>query len=122
ERIGEELWQLMLTGSTEPPPELATTRVRLILNEPPLRARMLRLLLDAQHDLAEALRAAYPDQLDEITSAAVVGAWLGAAQAGALVGIARGDDMERIWQNGMRAARIAMDGLDALPLPRRQEE
>jgi AcrR family transcriptional regulator len=58
-------------------------RFRLIQTVPAVRGRALQLQLDAQREIARYLRAAYPDELDEITAGAVVGAFVGAV-AGAV--------------------------------------
>lgn len=57
---------------------LAAVRMRLVPLVPALRGRAMQIVLDAQQDIARALHAAYPEQLDEITAAAMVGAMVGA--------------------------------------------
>lgn len=61
---------------------LAPLRLRLLLSSPSVQGAALRRLLDAQVRLAGLLRGAYPDELDDSTAAAVVGAF-----AGALLGV-----------------------------------
>ncbi len=58
-------------------------RFRLIQTVPAVRGRALQLQLDAQREIARHLRAAYPDELDEITAGAIVGAFVGSV-AGAV--------------------------------------
>ena len=53
-------------------------RVRLIQTVPAVRGRALQLQLDAQRQIARHLQAAYPDELDEVTAGAIVGAFVGA--------------------------------------------
>ena len=53
-------------------------RFRLIHTVPAVRRRGLQLQLDAQREIARHLRAAYPDELDEVTAGAIVGAFVGA--------------------------------------------
>jgi AcrR family transcriptional regulator len=53
-------------------------RFRLIQTVPAVRGRGLQLQLDAQREIARHLRAAYPDELDEVTAGAIVGAFVGA--------------------------------------------
>lgn len=57
---------------------LAALRLRLIQSVPAVRGRALQLQLDAQRDIARHLHAAFPDELDEIGAAALVGAFVGA--------------------------------------------
>lgn len=58
-------------------------RFRLIQTVPAVRGRALQLQLDAQREIARHLRAAYPDELDDITAGAIVGAFVGSV-AGAV--------------------------------------
>ncbi|MFQ6332061.1 hypothetical protein ACLMAL_38930 [Nocardia sp. CWNU-33] len=44
---------------------------------PAVRGRALQIQLDAQHEIAEHLCAAYPGELDEVTAGALVGAFVG---------------------------------------------
>jgi AcrR family transcriptional regulator len=62
---------------------LADVRNALIETVPAVRGRALQIQLSAQHRIAAALRAAYPDELDDVTAAALVGATIGAV-AGAI--------------------------------------
>ncbi len=63
----------------------ATTELRLRLMEsvPAVRGRALHLQRRAEREIAAALCEAYPDQLDAARSAALVGAFIGAAAAAA---------------------------------------
>jgi AcrR family transcriptional regulator len=60
---------------------LAALRLRLIQTVPAVRGRALQIQLDAQRDIARRLHAAFPQDLDEITAAALVGAFVGAITA-----------------------------------------
>ncbi|MFI6294606.1 TetR/AcrR family transcriptional regulator [Nonomuraea sp. NPDC050790] len=87
--------------SVDPGSDLVLVRARLIAAEPALRARALLRVADLHSAWALALRAAYPEELDEIAAAAlcgaVIGAVLGAAashlksggEAAALPGVVR---------------------------------
>lgn len=58
--------------------ELARVRMRLIQTVPVVRGRALQVQLDAQRDIAWRLHGAFPDELDEVEAAALVGAFVGA--------------------------------------------
>ncbi|MEU3457012.1 hypothetical protein ABZ671_25925 [Micromonospora sp. NPDC006766] len=73
----------MTTDSEEMGSRLAALRLRLIRDVPVVRGRALQLQLDAQREIARHLAAAYPEQLDPVSAAALVGAFVGAV-AGAL--------------------------------------
>ncbi|MDF2712099.1 MAG: putative transcriptional regulator, TetR family [Nonomuraea muscovyensis] len=92
----------------------APLRMHLIMNVPALQARALHLLFDSQLRLARALHDAYPDQLDAIEAAAAVGALTGAAKLAVMASIERGDPMERAMEAAVRAAEVALRGLDRL--------
>ena len=62
---------------------MAALRLRFIRTVPSVRGRGLALQLDAQTEIAARLHAAFPDELDEVEAAALVGAFVGAI-AGAL--------------------------------------
>jgi len=57
---------------------LAALRLRLTAAVPAVRGRALQIQLDAQREIARHLRAAFPDELDEVDAAALVGAFMGA--------------------------------------------
>lgn len=63
--------------------DLAALRMRLLQTVPAVRGRALQFQLDAEREIARHLHAAFPDELDEVTAAALVGAFVGAV-AGAL--------------------------------------
>lgn len=69
-------------GTTrEPGTSLEATRLSLVIAVPSLRATFVGRALTTQQVLADALRSAYPDSLDEETAHAMVGAAFGAALA-----------------------------------------
>ncbi|MEY9911931.1 AcrR family transcriptional regulator [Catenulispora sp. MAP12-49] len=59
----------------------AALRLKLVRTVPAVRGRALQIQLDAQREIAHHLAAAYPDTLDEVTAAAVTGAFIGAITA-----------------------------------------
>ena len=61
-----------MTGRT------AALRMRLVRTVPAVRGRGLQIQLDAQRAIAERLREAYPDELDDVQAGALVGAFVGA--------------------------------------------
>jgi AcrR family transcriptional regulator len=62
---------------------LARLRLELIRTVPAVRGRGLQIQVDAQREIARHLRDAYPNELDEVSAAALVGALVGAV-SGAL--------------------------------------
>jgi AcrR family transcriptional regulator len=57
---------------------LGALRLRLVRTVPAVRGRGLQLQQDGMRDIARHLGAAYPDELDEVRAAALVGAFIGA--------------------------------------------
>jgi AcrR family transcriptional regulator len=57
---------------------MAALRLRFMRSVPSVRGRGLQLQHDAQAEIAERLHAAFPDELDEVEAAALVGAFVGA--------------------------------------------
>jgi AcrR family transcriptional regulator len=60
---------------------LGALRMRLVRTVPAVRGRGLQLQQDGMHEIARHLREAYPDELDELRAAALVGAFIGAVTA-----------------------------------------
>lgn len=60
---------------------LAAVRLKLIRTVPAVRGRALQIQGDAQREIARHLAAAFPDRLDEVTAAALTGAFVGAITA-----------------------------------------
>jgi len=58
---------------------LAALRIRLAMEVPAVRGRGLQLQWQSQREIARHLAAAYPDRLDEVSAAALVGDFVGAA-------------------------------------------
>jgi AcrR family transcriptional regulator len=57
---------------------MAALRLRFVRSVPSVRGRGLQLQHDAQAEIADRLHAAFPDVLDEVEAAALVGAFVGA--------------------------------------------
>lgn len=57
---------------------LAALRLRLVRTVPVVRGRSLQIQLDAQREIARQLAAAFPERLDEVSAAALTGAFIGA--------------------------------------------
>jgi AcrR family transcriptional regulator len=74
---------------------MAALRLRLIRSVPAVRGRGLQLQYDAQAEIAQRLRAAFPDELDEVESAALVGAFVGAVGGALDVVLREGPEVDR---------------------------
>lgn len=107
--------QYLADGGQRRDPQLMEAYARLLLSEPVLQARALRATFGMQGRIAEALLAAYPDELDPIAAAAVVGAMAGGAQAAALKSMERGEPEEQFWAALRRGVEIGLRGLPARP-------
>ncbi|PSK98903.1 TetR family transcriptional regulator [Murinocardiopsis flavida] len=94
-------------------PALMETYTRLVMAVPALQAKALHMVFDLQKEISAALLKAYPDDLDPISSSAVVGAMVGATRAAALTSIELGQSPEEFWAAMRRAVEIAMHGLPA---------
>ncbi|MFE0019446.1 TetR/AcrR family transcriptional regulator [Amycolatopsis sp. NPDC059021] len=84
---------------------------RLIMTVPALQAKALRLEFAEQRTIAGALREAYPDTLDAISAAAVVGAMAGAVQGAALTSLEAGQSEKDFWKAMRRGIDIGLYGL-----------
>jgi AcrR family transcriptional regulator len=78
----QALRQVTLFGDLTGP--AAALRLRLTRDVPSVRGRGLQVQFDVQTEIARHLRAAFPDELDEVGAAALVGAFVGAV-TGALL-------------------------------------
>ncbi|MGA4989021.1 TetR/AcrR family transcriptional regulator [Nonomuraea bangladeshensis] len=94
--------------------EEAELRMRLIMDEPALRARALLLMYDTQLKLAAALRQACPDELDEVEAAAAVGALFGAVKLAVMAHVGHERSLKDLQTTGMRAAELALEGLRSI--------
>ena len=90
---------------------LAAMRIELTQQVASVRGRALQLQWEAQREIARHLAAAYPDRLDEVSAAALVGAFVGAI-SGALMTLlqdpARRADPAAIRASMQRATHLAL--------------
>jgi hypothetical protein len=87
---------------------MAALRLRFMRSVSSVRGRALQRQLDAQNEIAARLQAAFPDELDEVEAAALVGAFVGAI-AGALEVLLRDDDdPDVVRQRLQRATAVAL--------------
>jgi len=86
--------QQILAADTAPASRMARVRMRLVIEAPAVRGRCLQVSFSAQREIARLLHAAFPDELDEVTAASLVGALTGAVTA-ALVEVFSGPAMAR---------------------------
>ncbi|GIG69975.1 TetR/AcrR family transcriptional regulator [Phytomonospora endophytica] len=91
----------------------ARLRIKLVNSEPALQGRAQQLIINGQLHLARALADVYPE-IDEITAAGMVGAFLGAAQATVIASLNRGDDIEVAIDAGRVAIAMVLRGLDGV--------
>jgi AcrR family transcriptional regulator len=103
-------------GATDGGPDdlvdrVAALRLRLVQTVPAVRGRALQLQLDAQLEIAGHLSRAFPDELDDVGAAALVGAFIGAV-TGALQVLFRDpsslDDPDRLREQLRHATDIAL--------------
>ncbi|WP_281284743.1 hypothetical protein [Nonomuraea mesophila] len=94
-----------------PDDPLVAVRARLIATVPALRAVALRRLFDIQGQWAQALAAAFPDELDDLEANAVVGSVTGAVIAAAMANLRRGEAARPMPEVVTRAAATAMDAI-----------
>jgi AcrR family transcriptional regulator len=87
---------------------LAGQRAGLAASSPSVQARMVQRLFPAYQELIMALSSAYPDELDPVRSAALVGAVVGAVSSAALVSLRAGDSSEETRQAMITAIQIAL--------------
>jgi AcrR family transcriptional regulator len=87
---------------------MAALRLRFMRSVPAVRGRGLQRQLDAQTEIADRLHAAFPDELDEVESAALVGAFVGAV-GGALEVLLRDEDgPDALRERLRRATAVAL--------------
>src|SRR5215208_5002344 len=87
---------------------MTALRLRFVRSVPSVRGRALRRQLDAQNEIASRLHGAFPDELDEVESAALVGAFVGAI-AGALEVLLRDEeDPDVLRERLQRATAVAL--------------
>jgi AcrR family transcriptional regulator len=90
---------------------LAALRLRLIRTVPAVRGRALQIQGDAQREIARHLAAAFPERLDEVSAAALTGAFVGAVTAALQVlleDLDHLDDPARVQAAVRRATDVAL--------------
>ncbi|WP_051579684.1 TetR family transcriptional regulator [Pseudonocardia acaciae] len=111
-RVYDEMRTSYLADGVGPSdPAVMATYARLLMTVPALQARALHRAFKLQQEMASALLDAYPDELDEISAAAVVGAFAGAAQGAGLRSIELGQPEPEFWDAMRRAVAIGLYGL-----------
>ncbi len=81
-------------GTRDPASELETRRLQLVMSVPELRATMLQRAFTAFQGIADALRAAYPEEFDEVEANAMVGAVFGAGLAAGSASVHHGESSD----------------------------
>jgi AcrR family transcriptional regulator len=88
---------------------LAALRMQLIRTMPAVRGRAVQLQQDVQREIARQLAEAYPDELDEVGAAALVGAFVGAVTGALEVLLADGGtDPEQVRDRLRQATAVAL--------------
>lgn len=90
---------------------VAALRLRLIRTVAAVRGRSLQIQLDAQREIAGHLRQAFPHELDEVSAAALVGAFIGAVSGALQVLLddpATLDDPDRLREQLHHATDVAL--------------
>ncbi|MGV4926638.1 TetR/AcrR family transcriptional regulator (plasmid) [Streptomyces sp. BHT-5-2] len=98
-------------ANTEMADSTARLRMRLIQSVPAVRGRALQEQLDAQLQIARHLQAAFPDELDAVQAAAMVGAFIGAVTGALHVLLAEPDalaDPRRLQRRMQEATNKAL--------------
>jgi len=96
-------------SGTEMASPMAKLRMQLVQTVPAVRGRALQVQLDAQLAIARQLRAAFPDELDDVHAAALTGAFIGAVTGALQILLAEPDALAnpRKLQRRMREATDA---------------
>jgi AcrR family transcriptional regulator len=89
-------------------------RLAIMLARPELQAQALHRLIAAHRLIAERLRHAFPDGLDDTLSRAMAGALVGALVGAVLGGIEQGDSPQGLRERMRRALALLEDGLRTL--------
>ncbi|MGW2149942.1 TetR/AcrR family transcriptional regulator [Nonomuraea bangladeshensis] len=89
-------------------------RLAVMLAKPELQAQALQRLIAAERLIAERLRRAYPDRLDDTLARATAGALVGALVGAVMGGIEQGEPPQRLRERMRRALHLLEDGLRTL--------
>ena len=87
---------------------MAALRLRFVRSVPSVRGRGLQRQHDAQAEIAARLHAAFPDELDEVEAAALVGAFVGAIAGALEVLLREDDDPDVVRERLQRATAVAL--------------
>lgn len=90
---------------------ITALRMRLIPTVPAVGGRALQIQFDAQREIAKHLQQAFPDELDDVSAAALVGAFVGAVSAAVqaqLDNSSGSDDPEQLRRHLHDATDIAL--------------
>jgi len=87
---------------------MAALRLRFVKSVPSVRGKGLQRQLDAQTEIAARLHAAFPDELDEVEAAALVGAFVGAIGGALEVLLREEDDPDVVRERLRRATAVAL--------------
>ncbi|MGX9792437.1 TetR/AcrR family transcriptional regulator [Mycobacterium sp. MMS18-G62] len=87
---------------------MAALRLRFVKSVPSVRGRGLQRQLDAQTEIAARLHAAFPDELDAVEAAALVGAFVGAIAGALEVLLREEDDPDVVRERLGRATAVAL--------------
>jgi AcrR family transcriptional regulator len=89
---------------------MAALRLRFVRSVPAVRGRGLQLQYDAQAEIADRLHTAFPDELDAVDSAALVGAFVGAVGGALDVLLRNGPDVDSdaVRERLKRATAVAL--------------
>lgn len=110
-RVCDQVFDRYREGLRERDPEVAEVYGRLVRAVPALQAKALHVMYDVQRRIAGELVRAYPDELDPVSAAAVVGSLTGALQGAGFAGQELGRSAEEVVASSRRGFDIAMRGL-----------
>ncbi|PXX71797.1 TetR family transcriptional regulator [Nocardia tenerifensis] len=102
----------MAGGPRDPSGELEAARLRLLMSVPSLRAATLQRLFEVEDRLAQALSAAFPDVIDDVRAAVLVGGLCGALFAGGRAAMRAGGTFQEAIDGALALAISAAGDLD----------
>lgn len=103
------------SGIRDPASALEAQRLRLVMSAPELRAALLMRAFATLESMADALRAAFPGELDEVEATAMIGAVFGAGLASGSVSIQRGEPPEAVLTRSIEFVTRALRVRGQLP-------
>lgn len=102
--------------------ELGKTRDTLVLNEPALQTRELRLMFNCQRELAHALHRSYPDELGFVEAMSAIGAVVGAQYMAIVASQELGRSRHELMSDVHYATDLALQGVNTLTTRSRDPE